>query len=586
MQQKYWHVGAVGGIIVTNTATRRRSYQTEKNYFIKSACKSNVSIVANWRNMPQYRMGEALGLRPSFLRTLFSALTSTLPRFDPSQYGLADYSFYEGVVNFILAKVNGVKRPIIRVGQGYYGIDVQFKTSSANSKGLFSRDFYWMLDPHQSANGQALACANALKANGNLDDDSILFADFELGSTGAPYTNDASFLWGFLSTIKAQLPNLKLGIYTGYSFWETNGSIDPKYGFDQYKLWIAWPVTPYQTPKALAPWGTNWYYHQWTFNGDGKFYGAGTLGVDLNYLNPVYAPAPQPQPVASHVISIKYMDGTSDEFQAQSNLSQSLDNATEVDVDTVPFHRVVPVPPQPVYYQVLHDQNTPHVYNGQTYFLPRMLWPDSTNNPNVGIPETVNLENSNPVKLTKAWQLYIAALLRQYAAAGTDIDRAFRSLLGRSEAWANGTGYPQAGTGSPKADYVGNTDLLYPLPSLDRSRISGGNVVHVLDETPVSVGGHLCLKVETLRADTVPDPTLINHKLTPWLVFLCTTVTPFNVTTHKPSMTGPWICARFPQLAGNDVPMPLITDVGYGYIKVERLKKISSPFGVSPYVFS
>ncbi len=538
--------------------------------------------------MPQYRTGEALGIRPSGLTTFLGALTATLPRFDPSQYGLADYSFYEGVVNFALAKQNGVRRPIIRVGQGYYGIDAQFKTSSAASKGLFSRDFYWMLDSHQSANGQALLCANALKQYGNLDSDSIVFADFELAGV------NASFLWGFLATLKTNLPGVTLGIYTGYSFWQTNGSYDPKYGFDQYKLWIAWPVTPYQTPKPLAPWGSNWYYHQWTFNGDGKYYGAGSLGVDLNYMNPEFVTPTPPPPVTSHTIAIKYKDGSSDEVQFQSNLSQTLDNASEVDVDTIPFHRVVPVPPPPpvpapVYYQVLHDQFYPHVYNGVTYYRPRMLWPDSLNNPNVGIPETVNLENSNPVKLTKGWQLYIAALLRQYMPptfTPADLDRAFRALLGRSEAWANGSGYPQAGLGNPKADYVAGTNLTYPLPALDRGRIAGGNVVHVLDETPVSVGGHMCLKVETLRADTVPDPTKVNHKLTPWLVFLCTTVTPFNVLTKQPSQTGPWICGRFPQLKGNDVPMPLITDVGYGFIQVERLKKISSPFGVSPYVFS
>ncbi len=536
--------------------------------------------------MPQYRMGEALGYRPNFFTTLYRTLTSTLPRFDPAQYGLADYSFYEGVVDFNLAKANGVKRPIIRVGQGYYGIDSQFKTSSANSKGLFSRDFYWMLDPHQSANGQAATCAALLSTYGNLDADSILFADFEIFNSTAPYSNDASFLWGFLATIKAKLPNLKLGIYTGYSFWATHGSTDPKYAFDQYKLWIAWPVTPYQTPKALAPWGTNWYYHQWTFAGDGKFYGAQSLGVDLSYMNPalVPTPTPTPVPVANHVLSIKYKDGSSDELQFQSNLSQPLDNATEVDVDNVPFPRVVPTPPpppppapQPVYYQVLHDQNTPPC------FMPRMRCPGSNNNPDLGIPETVNLENSNPVKLTKGWQLFIAALLKQYAPAGVDIDHAYRSLLGNHEAWSNGTGY---GDNNILADFVGGTNLSAPLPKLDRSRISGGNVVHVLDETPVNIGGEPCLKVETLRADTVPDPALVNPKLTPWLVFFCTTVTPFNVTTHKPSDTGPWICARFPQLQGNDVPMPLITDVGYGYIAVSRLKKIDSPFGVNPYVFS
>lgn len=543
--------------------------------------------------MPQYRMGQGLGLRPNFLSTIFRALTTTLPRFDPTKYGLADYSFYEGVVDFAMAKANGVQRPIIRVGQGYYGLDSQFKTSSHSSKGLFSRDFYWMIDPHQSANGQALICANALKTYADMDEDSILFADFELFSSTAPYSNDASFLWGFLSTLRSQITGIKLGIYTGYSFWQTHGSTDPKYGFASLPLWIAWPVNPYVSPVALAPWGLNWFYHQWTFAGDGKFYGAQSLGVDLSYKNPALVTPPPPPPVDTHTIVVKYKDGANDTIQFQSNLSEPVDNVAEVDVDSVPFFRVVPVPPPPppapVYYQVLHDQFYPHVYNGQTYFLPRMLWPDSTNDPTKGIPETVNLENSDPVRLTKYWQLYIAALLKQYMPSSftaAQLDRAYRNLLGRAEAWANGTGYPQGGIGSPKADYVSRTDLTSPLPLLDRSRISGGNVVHVLDETPVNVGGHVCLKVETLNASTVPDPALINPKLTPWLVFMCTTVTPFKILDASGNFTGRYRCNRFPQLAGNDVPMPLITTVGYGYIQIERLKKIDSPFGVSPYVFS
>lgn len=542
--------------------------------------------------MPVYRMGEALGMRRSadpikfVLDLIFGA--SPLPRFDPTKYGLADYSFYEGVVNFPMAKANGVKRPIIRVGQGYYGIDPQFKLSSANSKGIFeTRDFYWMLDVKQSANGQAITCANALKANGDMDADSILFCDFEI----APC--DASFLWGFIATLKAQIPGIKVGIYTGYSYWQTYGSALDKFGFAQYPLWIAWPVNPYVAPKPLAPWA-DYTYHQWTFAGDGKFYGAGSLGVDLSYKNPALVTPPPPPPVDSHVVTIKYKDGSSDEVQFQSNLSQPLDNAAEVDVDTVPFLRVVPVPPPPpppadLWYRVRHDQETPHVFNGITYFLPRMLWPDSNNDPTKGIPETVNLDNSNPVKLTKGWQLYIAALLKQNAPELTQdqLDRAFRSLLGRSEAWANGTGFPQAGKGDPKADYVAGTDLSSPVPALDRGRTSGGNVVKVLDNAQVyNIGGKPHLKVLTLRADTVPDPTLVNHTLTPWLVFNCTTVTPFKIYDAAGNFTGRYRCNRFPQLTDRDVPMPLITDVGYGFIAVERLEKIDSPFGVNNYVFA
>lgn len=535
--------------------------------------------------MPQYRMGEALGLRqrPNPLKLVLDLIFgATLPRFDPTKYGLADYSFYEGVVDFNLAKANGVQRAIIRVGQGYYGMDSQFKNSSASSKGVLPRDFYWMLDAKQSANGQALTCAKLLQTYGQLDDDSTLYCDFEIQGV------DASFLWGFIYTLEQQMPDLKIGIYTGYSFWQTYGSALAKFGFDQYPLWIAWPVNPYVAPKPLAPWA-DYTYHQWTFAGDGKFYGCQSLGVDLSYMNPKLVTPPPPPPVDNHIVTIKYDDGASDEVQFQSNLSQPLSNAAEVDIDTVPFHRVAPVPPPPppppteLWYRVRHDQET------APCMKPRMLCPGSNNDPTKGIPETVNLENSNPVKLTKGWQLFIAALLKQNAPDFTpdQIDHAYRNLLGNSEAWSNGTGYPQNGKGSVRADFVGGTDLSAKLPMLDRSRISGGNVVKVLDGGKVyNIAGEPCLKVLTLRADTVPDPALVNHTDTPWLVFNCTTTTPFKIVDANGVWTGRWRCNRFPQLKDRDVPMPLITDVGYGFIAVERLEPIDSPFGVNNYVFA
>lgn len=242
--------------------------------------------------MPLARMGDGLGYpRLSRASLTFRAILGTLPRLDPTQYGLADYSFYEGFVNYSIAKQNGLAQPVIRVGQGYYGTDPQFKASSANSKSVFPlRDFYWMLDTHQSANGQAVACAGLIANFGQPDPDSILWADFEL----APV--NASFLWGFLSTMQTLLPTLKLGIYTGYSYWATYGSTDPKYSFQQFPLWISWPVIPYIPPRPLAPWGSNWMYHQWTYNGDGKFYGASSTSLDLNYKNPNLVPNTPPTP--------------------------------------------------------------------------------------------------------------------------------------------------------------------------------------------------------------------------------------------------------------------------------------------------
>lgn len=268
------------------------------------------------------RMGEALGRHwYGPLEVFFRSLTSTLPRFDPSKYGVADYSFYEGYIDFVMAKGNGLKKPVIRVGQGYYGIDPQFKSSSANSKGLFTRDFYWMLDTKQSANGQASACVNALIANGNLDPDSILWADFELAPA------DAVFLYGFLATVHGLLPNLKLGIYTGYSYWGTYGSTAPQWA--TYPLWIAWPVDPYREPSPLKPWST-YYYHQWTFAGDGKFYGCQSTGLDLDYRNPAITDV-QAVVVSRSLSQFKICltPSTSDVLPLKTPLQQATENGWE-----------------------------------------------------------------------------------------------------------------------------------------------------------------------------------------------------------------------------------------------------------------
>ena len=269
--------------------------------------------------MPLARMGQGLGIQPGLTsRLLDFVFGTTLPRLDPARYGMADYDFYGGVVDFNMAKANGLKRPIIRVGQGYYGIDAQFKASAANSKGLFSRDFYWMLDTKQSANGQAQGCVGALTINGQLDADSILFADFELAPA------NASFLYGFLTTVHSMLPNLKLGIYTGFSYWGTYGSTDPSW--TQYPLWIAWPVDPYREPPTLKPW-TTYLYHQWTFAGDGKYYGQQSTGLDLDYKNPLLVDSTAvlvQRPRAQYHLALT--PSTSDVLPLKTPLTQSIEN--------------------------------------------------------------------------------------------------------------------------------------------------------------------------------------------------------------------------------------------------------------------
>lgn len=218
-----------------------------------------------------------------------------------------DYDFYAGeqtVQSFQTAKNNGVNLAILRVGQGGVGIDNQLHNSQKNCKGILPRDYYFYLSIYKSANGQAQDCINYI--NGDYDNDTILWADFEEDNHGKKNI-DASFLYGFMETIKALMPNLKLGVYSGYSFWGSWGSISGYW--TQYPLWIAWPNKPYIVPKPLEPFD-GWYYHQWSFAGDSKLYGA----VDLNYMFNKIDPNPQPINQVTHSFDI-YSDGNLKEIK-------------------------------------------------------------------------------------------------------------------------------------------------------------------------------------------------------------------------------------------------------------------------------
>lgn len=238
-----------------------------------------------------------------------------------------------------------------------------------------------------------------------------------------------------------------------------------------------------------------------------------------------------------------------------------------------------PVPPPPSipagnYYVILHDQQMP------PDFLPRMLQPGSTLPQNVGFPETVNLEGSDPVVLTEPIQQFIFQLMRLAAPnmADADLRRAFTELLGAHLAFANGTGFPTRDTDEPRANFITGENLGAKPASLDRIRNTGGNVVLVPDETPVQVGGAECLKIATLNATSLPSTMDVNMIKTPWFVFRCTTVTPFKLAD------GRYRCNGFPQLGGLPVPFPLMTMTGYGFIEKARLVKVTNPFMVSPFI--
>ena len=86
--------------------------------------------------------------------------------------------------------------------------------------------------------------------------------------------------------MKNNLPNLKLGVYTGYYYWLSHkpSNQNSLNWFGQFPLWLAWYTDNPSAVKIPAPW-TNLLYWQYSSHGDGPYYGVNTLNIDLNNFN-------------------------------------------------------------------------------------------------------------------------------------------------------------------------------------------------------------------------------------------------------------------------------------------------------------
>lgn len=227
-----------------------------------------------------------------------------------------DVSFYQDnpetarQIDFNLMRNNGARFVIIRAGQNIWvDPDFAFNWSYAKAAGL-PRGSYWLYDSRIEPRRQAELYINQLGRDlGELP----LFADFE-ESYGGVYRGWQNWKL-FLERLKQLAPGKKIGIYTAYYYWRDNappvGSADLGY-FHQYPLWVAnYGVV---VPLVPAPW-TNYIFHQFTNKGDGLFYGAESLEIDLNkfngteedfrnYLENVELPPVPQEPVEAHIIDL------------------------------------------------------------------------------------------------------------------------------------------------------------------------------------------------------------------------------------------------------------------------------------------
>lgn len=198
-------------------------------------------------------------------------------------YQLPDYSFYqygwnqtiteiERYIDFhaLRQKTRGV---ILRAGQNLWR-DKAFDVSWRNAKeaGLL-RGSYWFYDSRANPKRQAEKWVETL---GDDPGEMELWCDFEEQYGGA--FGGWKHWYDFMENLRLLLPNKKLGVYTGYYYWqEFAAGVDY---FGQYPLWIAWyNTTP---PKVPSIWD-KWTYWQFTDDHPAAGWGAQSNEIDMNY---------------------------------------------------------------------------------------------------------------------------------------------------------------------------------------------------------------------------------------------------------------------------------------------------------------
>jgi lysozyme len=191
---------------------------------------------------------------------------------------LADVSFWQGLINFVVMKAAGLFGVIIRAGQRNWA-DIKFKTNWALAKlaGL-PRGSYFFYDSREDPRKQAELWWSLLEGDtGEL----AHAADFE-ESYGGSYGRKEDFK-AFLLRFQelSGLPNDRIIIYTGFFWWLARVGDDPF--FRRYQLWLA-SYGAMSQARIPAPWSAgDLLFWQYTSSGNGVAYGVSSQEIDLNW---------------------------------------------------------------------------------------------------------------------------------------------------------------------------------------------------------------------------------------------------------------------------------------------------------------
>lgn len=212
---------------------------------------------------------------------------------------ILDISFYQDnpetqrEVSFEAMASTDAVGVIFRIGQGTW-TDRKIKEYWKNSEGLgLLRGGYWYYDNSFHPKVQAQKCASIIREN-NISFELPLFADFEDERKTLEHHGWKKW-FDFMEELKVLLPEFKLGVYTGYHYWQENKpryleAFREKY-FSQYPLWIAQyhynthrESQVYKEPTIPSNW-SSWELWQVSDRGNGAYYGVESSRIDVNYFN-------------------------------------------------------------------------------------------------------------------------------------------------------------------------------------------------------------------------------------------------------------------------------------------------------------
>ena len=183
-----------------------------------------------------------------------------------------DISFWQESADF--GKMSLLSKGVVlRCGQGSWE-DKRFQEFRIGSEiADFPFGNYWYYDNDVHPKRQAEKWAETLGSDpGEME----LWCDFEERYGGA--FSGWKHWYDFMEALKVLLPNKKLGVYTGYYYWnEFARGVDY---FGQYPLWIAWYNT--SPPKVPSVWN-DWTYWQFTDDYPSTGWGAESNEIDMNY---------------------------------------------------------------------------------------------------------------------------------------------------------------------------------------------------------------------------------------------------------------------------------------------------------------